>query len=263
MSWICPKCETENPDGLKVCEVCDSLRIEEPVEEIKKIYTHPAYVEFMKYHYHTMKNAHYGNSCAQYELAEWLRNDVAGNRKLAVQWYFKAAIRGMVSAQYWLAYHYNMGIGTEKNIVEAEKWFLKAAQKGHTISQYELGLIYEKQENYEAAKKWYASVAARGNKNAQKRLEIIENKEKITSAPPKDGVTKTTSVTSSSSEDYSGRIFGGIALGAIAYSILMKWPLKEWGIPIPDDWLQFDFIKLIVFMLFGIVIVFLVKDFEN
>lgn len=26
MSWICPKCETENPDDFTVCEVCESLK---------------------------------------------------------------------------------------------------------------------------------------------------------------------------------------------------------------------------------------------
>lgn len=26
MSWICPICETENPDTMDFCEVCDSLR---------------------------------------------------------------------------------------------------------------------------------------------------------------------------------------------------------------------------------------------
>ena len=26
MSWICPKCETENPDTLDTCEVCNSVK---------------------------------------------------------------------------------------------------------------------------------------------------------------------------------------------------------------------------------------------
>lgn len=26
MSWICPKCETENPDTMAVCEVCNSVK---------------------------------------------------------------------------------------------------------------------------------------------------------------------------------------------------------------------------------------------
>lgn len=26
MSWICPRCETENPDVINICEVCNSVR---------------------------------------------------------------------------------------------------------------------------------------------------------------------------------------------------------------------------------------------
>ena len=38
MSWICSKCETENPDRLNVCEVCDSPRELTSLDKTRKKY---------------------------------------------------------------------------------------------------------------------------------------------------------------------------------------------------------------------------------
>lgn len=266
MSWICSKCETENPDGVKICEVCDSPHPSKPVDEIRDIYIHPAYVGFMRFHYQTMKKAHNGETAAQFELAEWLRNrksgDLSENRRLAVQWYFKAAIRGMTAAQYWLAYHYQMGEGTEKNLREAETWFLKAAQKGHLNSQYELGLIYEKQGNRKGAMFWYGSAAAHGHYNAQDRLMAMKKIYTLDNGTDnRTDENKSTPVTTSSNnpEDIIGKIFIGIIVGVFGYYMFVG-KLKEWGVSIPDDSLQINPFLLFLFIFVSILIVFLSDD---
>ena len=57
MSWICPKCETENPDRLKVCEVCDSLRETPLKDKLKEKYGEAAYRSFIKKHHDLLESA--------------------------------------------------------------------------------------------------------------------------------------------------------------------------------------------------------------
>lgn len=86
MSWICPKCETENPDDFKVCEVCDSPRT-------------------CKGFYSSLVDANNGDAEAQFKVAEWYENgtlpalgDLTGKEE-AEKWYRKAAASGHIGAK--------------------------------------------------------------------------------------------------------------------------------------------------------------------
>ena len=50
--------------------------------------------------------------------------------KAAVEWYLKAADKGMVEAQYRLGLSYYTGHGVEQDLKTAEKWYKKAAAQG-------------------------------------------------------------------------------------------------------------------------------------
>ena len=55
----------------------------------------------------------------------------------------QAASRSNVSAQFNLGWCYFHGIGTRKNLNQAEALFKKAAAKGDSSSMFYLGLYYE------------------------------------------------------------------------------------------------------------------------
>ena len=67
MSWICPKCETENPDRLKVCEVCDSPREASSKDKLKEKYSEAAYRSFIRHHHDLLESADNGDKNAQYQ----------------------------------------------------------------------------------------------------------------------------------------------------------------------------------------------------
>ena len=140
MSWICPKCETENPDRLKVCEVCDSPRTFSPVEELKeklkKKYSDAAYKSFIRDHYVLLDSADKGDIADQYQVGEWFLEHGSTRSsddyyKIAVVWYRKAALKEHIVAQIRLASCYEEGRGVPQMKNEAMKWFKKAADQGN------------------------------------------------------------------------------------------------------------------------------------
>lgn len=139
MSWICPKCETENPDRLNVCEVCDLPRESSPLdkrkERMKEKYSDAVYKSFIRYHYDLLDTADKGDVKAQYQVAEWFcfrgkKTSTDEYSKIAVHWYSKAAIGGLVDAQFKLASCYENGVGVVKTKEEAIVWYDRAASKG-------------------------------------------------------------------------------------------------------------------------------------
>lgn len=155
MSWICPKCETENPDKLKVCEVCDSPRESSPMdklkERLKEKYSDPAYKSFIRYHYSLLESADNGNSIDQYHVGEWFfgKGDAGfspNNDIIAASWYLAAAKQGHTAAQAKLALCYEEGRGVTQSRDTAIKWYKEAARKGDgTAVQRYLKLKYNNQ----------------------------------------------------------------------------------------------------------------------
>ena len=134
MSWICKKCETENPDRLKVCEVCDSPR-ESSLEDKLKVKYNSAYSFLIRYQPILLESADKGDSKAQFQVAEWFLshgsdNSSDVNNVLAVFWYLKAAKNDYIEAQYKLALCYEEGHGVIRNLGEAKRWYEKAAVLG-------------------------------------------------------------------------------------------------------------------------------------
>ena len=144
MSWICPKCETENPDKLKFCEVCDSPRDSSPMdklkEKLKEKYTDSIYVPIIKYHYQILDSADKGDANSQYMIGEWIyvyQNTYGSDdyKKIAALWYKKAAMQGHGNAQLRLAFCYLKGNGVPTIKDEAIKWYKKAAENNQEGAQ--------------------------------------------------------------------------------------------------------------------------------
>lgn len=179
MSWLCPKCETENLSRLKICEVCDSPRDSSPVEKLKerlkKKYCDSAYKSFIRYHYSLLDSADKGCSIDQYTVGEWFsgrRNAGATEiySKIAALWYTEAAKQGHTAAQAKLALCYEEGRGVPQSRDAAIKWYKEAAKKGDEVAkQRYLKLKYDS-KTYKAVVKYKTTMlweADNGSRNFQ------------------------------------------------------------------------------------------------
>ena len=59
----------------------------------------------------------------------------------AARWYFRAADRGVATAQHTLGVAYAKGEGVPQNDVEAARWLRLAADQGHTQAQENLAVV--------------------------------------------------------------------------------------------------------------------------
>ena len=92
------------------------------------------------------KAAEKGIPAAQFELGYCYSNGVAVGKKdekQAFKWFQKAAEQGHPLGQNWLAIQYDYGYGVKEDNAEASKWYKKAAEQGVANSQYWLGYNYE------------------------------------------------------------------------------------------------------------------------
>lgn len=136
MSWICSKCETENPDRLGICEVCDTPREVLLIEFLEEKYGAPHYKTFLRTHARLMELADKGNANAQFKVGEWFKknsnasNTIAYNR-IAFFWYKNAAMQGHALAMEKLGECYEKGECTKISLGQAKIWYKNAAEKGN------------------------------------------------------------------------------------------------------------------------------------
>ncbi|MBE6257226.1 MAG: toll/interleukin-1 receptor domain-containing protein [Prevotella sp.] len=95
----------------------------------------------------------------------------------AVSWFRGSAEKGNASAQCYLGYLYESGIGVEKSDIEAVNWYTKAAEQGDILAQNNLGSMYREgrgvHKNVEEAARWFRIAASQGSKLAQYNLAIM------------------------------------------------------------------------------------------
>lgn len=88
----------------------------------------------------------------------------------AVNWYRKAAERGLAAAQDKLGWMYENGWGTRRDYAQAAAWYRKAAEQGNDLAQNSFGRMYENgwgvPQSNELAVAWYRKAADMGNKDA-------------------------------------------------------------------------------------------------
>ena len=168
MSWICPKCETENPDTMEVCEVClyyrdknfHTLLDEENPQAnwynkvisfeketpdyvyILSKYRDSMYKTIRKYAPYLLISADKGNPDSQFKLGVlFISHWNLEYREKAFVWFARSANQGNGEAMEKLAFCYEYGIGTGKDINEAKKWYERAFNKGCEIAKQGLKRI--------------------------------------------------------------------------------------------------------------------------
>jgi len=111
-----------------------------------------------------------GDASEQYMLAQIYEFGSLGVRQdpaKALEWYRKAAERGLVMAQVNVATHYQEGIGVAKDLREAYRWYRKAAEQGDAWGQWGVGLYYAAGwgvgRNYTEAVAWMRKAAEQGH----------------------------------------------------------------------------------------------------
>lgn len=87
------------------------------------------------------------------------------------------AEQGDARAQYTLGHNYQVGIGVQKDIVEAHRWYVRAAENGHSEAQYKIGYFYEKGrsvgKDLDVALNWYRKAAEQANPRAQFKIGLF------------------------------------------------------------------------------------------
>lgn len=199
MSWICEKCETENPDSLYSCEVCNSHRhkkenassvnLTTPVGETwlydkPKIYDGLSFPLIMlkedneKYNWEKIYNEPY-EITHPFEYIGCLK---------------RAAEKGDIWAQKLLARCYLRGSAVKKDVGEAVKWFKRAAEQGDAGAALAAGLWYTQGgeiflQDKEEGIKWLRKADILGHVDAKYYLkkELEPKVPSAHSAPAKSG----------------------------------------------------------------------------
>lgn len=107
-----------------------------------------------------------GNAKAQTNLGYYYFYGIGVSRdkKMAQQWYEKAAAQGCATAMSNLGLNYK----SAQDFKQAIKWLLRAAELGDATGQYEVGCFYAKKNNPKEAFMWYQQATEQGHKEATK-----------------------------------------------------------------------------------------------
>ena len=114
-----------------------------------------------------LAKAHAGDAQAQNLVGEALADGrgVQRNDFDAVRWFQKAAVQGLVVAQYNLSVMYANGQGVLQDDAETVRWSRLAARQGHPGAQYQLGLLYAVGaglgQDFVQAYKWFSLAETR------------------------------------------------------------------------------------------------------
>lgn len=92
----------------------------------------------------------------------------------AMVWYNRAAERRLTTAQFRLAWLYDMGFGIDPDSELSLQWYRKAAERGHAKAQFNLGVAYERGAavvpDVGQAARWYREAAEQDLPAAQFNL---------------------------------------------------------------------------------------------
>ncbi|KAK3824262.1 MAG: hypothetical protein J3R72DRAFT_528789 [Linnemannia gamsii] len=108
-----------------------------------------------------MMKAWLGDMHAQNALGDMYKDDRGVHRdyQTAMNWYLKAAQRGLASAQFNIGDMYDNGRGVPKDFTKAMAWFRKAAAQDYAPAQYSIGQLYQNGQgvvqDFHEAMKWF------------------------------------------------------------------------------------------------------------
>jgi TPR repeat protein len=95
----------------------------------------------------------------------------------AMRWDRQAADQGNTTAQTYVGYLYEKGLGVPHDYSEALRWYRKAADQGYAPGQKNIGNLYEQglgvKQDYGEAMRWYRLAADQGNARAQTNIGYL------------------------------------------------------------------------------------------
>ncbi len=98
----------------------------------------------------------------------------------AMRWDHQAAEEGNATAQTYVGYLYEKGLGVPQDYSEALRWYRKAADQGYAPGQKNIGNLYEQghgvKQDYGEAMRWYRKAADQGNARAQTNIGYLFEK---------------------------------------------------------------------------------------
>src|SRR5579863_5536289 len=93
------------------------------------------------------------------------------------------AAAGDADSQCGLGKQYEFALGVPEDDKQAEFWLQKSAEQGHILAQVELGVVFDKTQDYAQALIWYRRAAEQGHARAEYNLGLAyQNGEAV----PKD-----------------------------------------------------------------------------
>jgi TPR repeat protein len=82
------------------------------------------------------------------------------------------ASAGDADAQCGLGRQYESGLGVPQNNQQAALWLQKSAEQGNIVAEVELGIVFDKTQDYAQALIWYRKAAEQGNARAAYNLGL-------------------------------------------------------------------------------------------
>ena len=175
MTWICSYCETENPDCVNICEVCNTPRknvlsntkgFEYLIIEWQnkaKLYEKAVYYDYLVSKYSFVQyddiilyspsllyDADQGDPKSQFLIGElFLSHWKHEYRANAFLWFSRSANQGNGNAMEKIAFCFEDGIGVERDYMEAKKWYLRALYNGCKTAQQGIKRINNRTSSYE------------------------------------------------------------------------------------------------------------------
>jgi len=120
-----------------------------------------------------------GNPAAEYEIGIRYSEGrgVPANLEIAVQWFERAANKGLAPALYRLGSLYEKGQGVKKDLEKARQFYLTGADKGNAKAVHNLAVLYAEgidgKPDYRTASQWFRKAADKGVADSQYNLGIL------------------------------------------------------------------------------------------
>jgi localization factor PodJL len=120
-----------------------------------------------------------GNPAAEYEIGMRYSEGrgVPANLETAVQWFERAANKGVAPALYRLGSLYEKGQGVKKDLEKARQFYIAGADKGNAKAVHNLAVLYAEgidgKPDYRTASQWFRKAADKGVADSQYNLGIL------------------------------------------------------------------------------------------
>jgi len=120
-----------------------------------------------------------GNPAAEYEIGMRYSEGrgVPANLEIAVQWFERAANKGLAPALYRLGSLYEKGQGVKKDLEKARQLYIAGADKGNAKAIHNLAVLYAEgidgKPDYRTASQWFRKAADKGVADSQYNLGIL------------------------------------------------------------------------------------------